>query len=429
MKFAKLGGSNLRVSNVCLGTMTWGSQNTEGAQAACSAGPRSRRVARGRPPHVVLPARSRPLPCAEEAHAQLDAFVAAGGNFIDTAEARAAFTEVAICSDTPTPAQLYPVPPDAKYGGATETMIGNWLEKHPAQRASLVIATKVAGPTPSNWIPAAREKVLTGTWDDAAPLPRLVPEQIKRAVAASLVRLKTGYIDLLQLHWPDRYTPLWGSNVYLKGMEGKHQQQPRDTPERVPFDDVVRCLAELMEAGTIKAWGVSNETSFGVCQWVESAKRLGVSPPISIQNDFSLLDRRFEGELAETCSDINCNLGLLAYGCLNGGVLSGKYADGAKPAKARHALFPGFQARYHCDKALEAAARYAAIAAEAGLTPTQLALAWAYSRHFMAAVIIGATTLEQLDENIKAACIELPKSVLAAVDAVHADIRNPNLRN
>lgn len=251
-----------------------------------------------------------------------------------------------------------------------------------------------------------------------------------RAVAASLKRMKTDYIDLYQLHWPDRYTPLWGSHVYQKSMEGLHSQQPRPNPEdRVPFDDVVKCLGELLEEGSIKHWGVSNETSYGVCQWVAAAQRCGVRPPISIQNDFSLLDRRFEGELAETCSSINCNLGLLAYGALNGGTLSGKYSQGAKPAKARHTLFGGFQSRYHCDAALQAADLYADIASDVGITPAQLALAWAFSRHFMGAVIIGATTVEQLIENVKASEVELSKETLARIDAVHAQIRNPNLRN
>lgn len=318
--------------------------------------------------------------------------------------------------------------------------------------SQLVIATKISGPTPSNFIPANREKTLTGTWDNNAPLPRLKPEQIRRAVAASLKRLQTDYIDLYQLcvckkvcresalrcadkirqtrrHWPDRYTPLWGHHAYMKHLEGKHQQQPRDGPDDVAFDDVVKCMGELLEEGVIKHWGVSNETSYGVCQWVASARRLGVRPPISIQNDFSLLDRRFEGELAETCSSLNCNLGLLAYGALNGGALTGKYAQGAKPAKSRHTLFPGFQQRYHCPLALKAADMYADIAAEAGITPSQLALAWAYSRHFMAAVIIGATTVEQMEDNCRASDIELSKETLAKIDALHAQIRNPNLRN
>jgi len=179
MKYGKLGSSDLLVSNVCLGTMTWGSQNTEGA-------------------YVHNHQRRALLTSvyAEEAHEQLDAFIALGGNFIDTAE-------------------LYPVPPDAKYGGATEEIIGNYLSKHPGVREKLVIATKVSGPTTSNWIPANREKALTGSWDDTALLPRLKPEQIKRACQASLKRMKTDYIDLYQLHWPDRYTPLWGSFVYV----------------------------------------------------------------------------------------------------------------------------------------------------------------------------------------------------------------------
>ena len=207
-------------------------------------------------------------------------------------------------------------------------------------------------------------------------------------------------------------------------------QQPRESPDdRVPFEDVVKCMGELIEEGAIKHWGVSNETSYGVCQWVAAAQRLGVAPPISIQNDFSLLDRRFEGELAETCSSVHCNLGLLAYGALNGGSLSGKYSQGAKPAKARHTLFPNFQQRYHCPQALQAADMYREIAIEAGITASQLALAWAYSRLVMASVIIGATPVEQLEDNCKASDIELSKETLAKIDAVHAQIRNPNLRN
>ena len=343
------------------------------------------------------------------------------------------------------------MPPAPTYTGATETIIGNWIEAHPADRSRLVLASKVAGPMPVNFVSAAREKALSGKADAAAPLPRLVPEQIKHALAASLARLKTPYLDLLQLHWPDRYTPLWGSCVYDKSLEGKHSQQPRDSAERVPFDDVVRCLGELLAAGKIRAWGLSNETTFGVCEWAAAAKRCGVAPPVSIQNDFSLLDRRFEGELAEACSDANHDLGLMAYGALCGGTLSGKgYVDGC-----RHKLFPNFQARvvacavqqraahaltpppsptrapqgrYHCPASREAAEKYAVLAREAGVSPATLALAWAYSRHFMASVIIGATKLEQLLENIDAADVTLSKELLAKIEAVHAESRNPNLR-
>ena len=231
-------------------------------------------------------------------------------------------------------------------------------------------------------------------------------------------------IDLYQLHWPDRYTPLWGRTVYQKELEGGHQQQPRSGPDdRVPFDDVVRCLGELISEGKIRAWGVSNETSYGVCQWTEAARRLGVPPPVTIQNDFSLLDRRFTGELAETCSARHCNVGLLAYGALCGGTLSGKPSS---TEGSRHQLFPGFQMRYHCPASRAAAAKYADIACAAGLSPATLALAWAYSRHFMTSVIIGATSLAQLDENIKAADVQLSADVLAQIDAVHKEIRNPN---
>jgi aryl-alcohol dehydrogenase-like predicted oxidoreductase len=289
---------------------------------------------------------------------------------------------------------------------------------------------QVAGPTPRNFISSEREKTLTGEADPSAPLPRLVPDQVRRALAASLKRLKTSYVDLYQLHWPDRYTPLWGNAQYRKEKELGHEQQERpENDTRVPFDEVVLCMGELIEAGLIKAWGLSNETSFGVCTWVEAAKRLGVPPPCSIQNDFSLCDRRFESELAETCSSVNCNLGLLAYGALNGGMLSGKYAGGQKPEGARHTLFANFQARYTFAKSLAASEKYSAIAKEAGLTPAQLALAWAYSRHYMASVIIGATKQEQLLECVMAAEIELSKATLAAIEAVHMDHRNPNLRD
>ena len=156
-----------------------------------------------------------------------------------------------------------------------------------------------------------------------------------------------------------------------------------------------------------------------------AAKRCGVAPPVSIQNDFSLLDRRFESELAEACSDANHNIGLLAYGALCGGTLSGKgYTDGS-----RHKLFPGFQARYHCEASRAAAARYADIARAEGISPATLALAWAFSRSFMASVIIGATKLPQLIENIKAADVVLSKETVAKIDAVHTELRNPNLRN
>lgn len=325
-------------------------------------------------------------------------------------------------------AQLYPVPPSACYCGRTEEIIGSWLAKNEDKRSSIVLATKVAGPMPANYIPANREKTIVGAADAAAPLPRHSPSQIKRALMASLVRLRTTYVDLYQLHWPDRYTPLWGNNVYHKHMEQLHEQQPREAGDRIAFDEIVTCMGELIEEGLIREWGLSNESSFGVCAWVESCKRLGVRPPISIQNDFSLCDRRFEGELAETCSSINHNIGLLAYGALNGGTLSGKYTGGAKPDGARHSAFPNFQGRYLAPRSLAASEKYAALARSNGLTPAQLALAWAFSRSYMASVIIGATSVEQLLENLSAADIVLPQAVLNAIDAIHLEQRNPNVK-
>eukprot|EP00741_Cyanophora_paradoxa_P008686 tig00001368_g8409.t1 len=360
MEYKKLGSSDLMVSVVCLGTMTWGEQNTE-----------------------------------EEAHAQLDLALEMGVNFIDTAEG-------------------YPVPARAETCGTTERFIGNWLEKRRC-REKLIIATKVAGPG-RNWIAQHRRETL-GVDVDAKEVARLSGEQIKLAVNASLKRLKTTYIDLIQLHWPDRYVPLWGTSRY-----NPEQERPS-----VPFEESVAALGELIKEGKIRHWGLSNETTFGVCHFAEAAKRLGVPLPVSIQNDFSLVDRRFESELAEACAPGNYNIGLLPYGPLAGGTLTGKFLDGSKPAKARHVLFPGFQQRYHAEPTMAATRKYAELAKKHGITPTQLALAWCKSRWYVASTIIGATSVEQMREDVEAFRVTLSPDVLAAVDAIHAEARNPNI--
>uniref|UniRef100_A0A7R9SV01 NADP-dependent oxidoreductase domain-containing protein n=1 Tax=Polyblepharides amylifera TaxID=1486889 RepID=A0A7R9SV01_9CHLO len=372
MKYNKLGSSDMMVSEVCLGTMTWGAQNTE-----------------------------------EEAHAQLDAFIAAGGNFIDTAE-------------------LYPVPPGPEWVGKTEEFIGNWLEKR-TDREKMFIASKASGPRPADWIVAKR--------DPSAPAcpPALSPAQIRQAVDAILRRLKTPYLDLIQLHWPQRYAPLFGVNQYHVSMKDGHMFIPEEewaTREQASFEDQVRVCGELIKEGKVRHWGLSNETTFGVCQLCETAKRIGVPLPISIQNDLSLVDRRFESELAEACAPQNYNIGLIPYGCLAGGTLSGKYANGATPEGARHTRWPDFQARYICPLVQEAAKEYAVIAEKYGITQAQLALGWARSRWYCTSTIIGATSLKQLEENLSVYEMDmLSEPCLAEIDQVHLKFRNPNVQD
>mmetsp|Transcript_22255 Transcript_22255/g.38204 ORF Transcript_22255/g.38204 Transcript_22255/m.38204 type:complete len:361 (+) Transcript_22255:103-1185(+) len=359
MKYAKLGSSDLNVSNVCLGTMTWGKQNTE-----------------------------------EDAHAQLDLALSLGVNFIDTAE-------------------VYPAPPASETCGLTEKYIGTWLEKRGC-RDKIVLATKVAGPG-RDWINANR----SDPPNPSAPAARLTADQIPAACDASLRRLKTTYIDLYQLHWPDRYVPLWGESRYMP---------ERERPS-VSFDESVRAMGELIKAGKVRHWGLSNETTYGVCMMCDAAKRLGVPLPVSIQNDHSLVYRPFESELAEACAPSHFNIGLLAYGPLAGGSLSGKYLNGASNPKARHTLFPTFQPRYHAARTMAACAKYAELAKEKGMSPTELALRWMKSPRcwYVTSSIIGATTLEQLKENILAFDGELDGDTLDKIDEVHRQHRNPNM--
>ncbi|PRW59049.1 aldo keto reductase [Chlorella sorokiniana] len=362
MRYTKLGGDGPEVSIVCLGTMAWGEQNTE-----------------------------------EEAWEQLDYALAHGVNFIDTAE-------------------LYPVPPRPETCGRTEEMIGRWLQARGC-RDKVVLASKVMGGSKDGrtFVPANRTVPPAAD----APKPRLEPAQIFAAVAGSLRRLQTDYIDLLQLHWPDRWAPCFGKNQF----------RPEEHYDPVPFEEQVAAVGQLIKEGKVRHWGLSNETPFGVCKMCEAAAKLGVPPPVSIQNDFSLLDRRFEGHLAEACAPFNYNLGLLPYGPLAGGTLTDKYQSGGNAGpNARHVKFPGFQPRYHSERSLAAAAKYYELAQSKGLSLAQLALAWCKSRWYVASTIIGATTMEQLKEDIDAfENVDLDEQTLAAIDAIHLQIRNPNV--
>ena len=343
MKYNKLGDSNLNVSEICLGTMTYGLQNT-----------------------------------IEEAHQQLNYAVAEGINFIDTAE-------------------MYPVPSRADTQGKTEEYIGEWLVKQ--QRDKLIIATKVTGPSPRiTWIRGENRKVNRAN--------------IQQAIEDSLRALQTDYIDLYQIHWPDRYVPLFGAPDY----------DPNNEWDSTPIAEQLEVFAELIKAGKIRYLGISNETAWGVCEFCHLAEKLGLPKIVSIQNAFSLVNRVFHINIAEACR-FN-NVGLMAYSPLAFGILTGKYLQGV-PENSRLALFPEFDQRYRKTNLTEAIKSYIEIANKNNMTPAQLALAYVNSRWFVASTIIGATTMEQLKENISSVEISLTEEIIAEVDTVHAKYPNP----
>ncbi len=342
MEYRTLGRSDLRVSAVCLGTMTFGQQNTR-----------------------------------EEAHAQLDCALAQGVNFIDAAE-------------------MYPVPARAETCGATETIVGEWLVRQPRDR--VVLATKVAGPSRGlEWIRGG---------------PRLDRANIRAAVEGSLGRLRTDYIDLYQLHWPERNQPMFGEWRY----------DPSKERDATPIREQLETLAELVREGKIRYVGLSNEHPWGVMQFLRLAEEQGLPRVVSIQNAYSLVNRVFEYGLAELCH--REEVGLLAYSPLAFGHLTGKYLGGSAPP-GRLTLFENFGVRYTKPNLLPAVAAYAEIANRHGLAPTALALAFAYRRWFAASTIIGATTLAQLEENLAAWHVTLSPEVLEEIDAVHLRYTNP----
>uniref|UniRef100_A0A7S2QCI9 NADP-dependent oxidoreductase domain-containing protein n=1 Tax=Zooxanthella nutricula TaxID=1333877 RepID=A0A7S2QCI9_9DINO len=381
MKKVLLGGK-VEVTQCCLGTMTWGVQNNEA-----------------------------------DAHAQLDCFVAAGGTLVDTAE-------------------MYPVPPSGEVIGRTEEYIGTWLRARPERRRQIVLASKVAGPRPGGWIRANRKAEYAEKANDDTFNSALNREQIFEAIEASLRRLQTDYLDLYQLHWPERYTALFGRSAYEPPADGGHQLVP-EKREFGSVEEQVKAMGDLIKQGKVKHWGLSNETSCGVFLFCQAADRLGVPRPVSVQNDFSLVDRRFEAELAETCAHLQVSL--LAYGPLAGGYLSGKYTPGFERASvaiesrlsedSRHRKFPKFQPRYMGTATAAAAVKYCQLARDKGLAPATLALAWCTSRSYIrdtGSVIIGATTVEQLRENMEALAVSLDADILAAIDKVHRENPNPN---
>jgi len=343
MQLRILPGTELKVSEVCLGTMTWGEQNTEA-----------------------------------EAHEQLDYAVSQGINFIDTAE-------------------MYPVPPNGRTQGRTETFLGSWLARQ--RRDELVVATKVAGPGRRDWIRDGRTD--------------LTREVIAEAVDTSLKRLQIEVIDLYQIHWPQRNVPMFGATEFDPSKE-------KDGPS---VHEQVEGMAAMIKAGKIRYYGLSNETAWGVCEFRRVAGELGVPGPVTTQNSYSLVSRGIDNDLAEVL--FREKMSLLAYSPLAGGMLSGKYLGGVRPSKSRYTLFDGLGMRFRKPIVHEAVEAYAMLAQERGLTLVQLALAYVKSRWHVGASIIGATSMQQLEEDIEAAQFELDGETLAAIAAIQTTYPNP----
>jgi len=316
---------------------------------------------------------------AAEGHAQLDAALAAGVNFIDTAE-------------------MYPIPARAPTQGATERIIGEWLARR-GGRDRLVLATKVAGP--ASWLPHLR-----------GGHGRLDRRNVNAAIEASLQRLGTDYVDLYQVHWPDRETNFFGKLGY------------QATPDTgcVPIEETLGALGDLVGAGKARFVGVSNETPWGVMRYLRAAEAGGAPRIASVQNPYSLLNRSFEIGLAEIAH--REQLPLVAYSPLGFGTLTGKYLGGTRPAGSRLARFAQYR-RYTTAAGERACAEYVALARRHGLDPAHMALAFVTSRPFVASALLGATSLEQLEHDLASAEVLLDADVLQAIETVHTAHPNP----
>ena len=349
MEYRRLGRTDLKVSVICLGTMTWGQQNTEA-----------------------------------EGHEQMDYALDQGVNFFDTAE-------------------MYAIPPKPETQGSTERIIGNWFKAR-GNRDKVILASKIVGRGTSDWLR-----------DDKGPT-RVTAKQIKEAVDKSLKRLQTDYIDLYQIHFPERPMP-WGSNPT------RFSKAAFDRPDdETPITEQLDAFAEIVKQGKIRHLGLSNESAWGTMSFVQDAAARGTPRVQSIQNAYSLLNRTFETALAEIA--IREDVGLLAYSPLAQGFLTGKYLDGARPAGARTTLFDRGQ-RYQGAGTEEAIKQYLAVAREAGLDPAHMALAFVNSRAFVTANIIGATKMEQLKTDIASISVTLSPEIEAKIDAIHQLVGNP----
>lgn len=344
MQYTTLGNTDLKVSKICLGTMTFGEQNSEA-----------------------------------EGHEQLDFSLDRGVNFIDTAE-------------------MYAVPGRKETQGATERIIGTWTNSR-KNRDQFVLATKVTGPSPGiTWL--------------RNPL-KFNREQINEALEGSLQRLQTDYIDLYQLHWPERKANFFGKRGY------KHD--PED-PWEDNFLSIIEVLNDLVKAGKIRHWGLSNETPWGAMRYLSEADQHQLPRPVSIQNPYSLLNRLYEVGMAEVSIRENC--GLLAYSPMAFGLLSGKYHQGTARDAARLNVFKQMS-RYDSDNCYNATAEYLKVAEKYDLSLAQLSLAFVTTRPFMTANIIGATSMKQLRENIDSVEVDITDEMMEDINAIHEKMPNP----
>ena len=343
MKYTNLPNTDIKVSKICLGTMTFGNQNTE-----------------------------------KEGHEQLDFAIDKGVNFIDTAE-------------------LYPVPATAETSGRTSEIIGTWLKKT-GKRDKVVIASKIAG---------------TGDYTAHIRTTGFSPDSIREAIDLELNRLQTDYIDLYQLHWPERNTNTFSTRDYQHNPSDKWQDN---------FNEILHTLDDVIKSGKIREVGLSNERAWGTMRYLEEFKKFNLPRMITIQNAYSLLTRTFEGDLAEI--SMRENIGLLPYSPLAFGRLTGKYNDGSAADNARLNVFTHF-ARYNGRKALEATKCYLELANENGLSLTQMALAFINQQPFVTSNIIGATNTKQLKENIDSIYVALNNEIIEKINNIHAENPNP----
>ena len=353
MKTVQLGKSDLRVTPICLGTMTFGEQVSEA-----------------------------------DAHAILDRALASGINFVDTAE-------------------IYSIPTKAETFNVTETIIGRWFAKTPGARQKMVLATKVAGP--SRGMPWVR-----GGSDN------LSAADIEAACNGSLKRLQTDVIDLYQIHWPVRHVPMFGLTYF---------DPTKDNPALTSIHEQLQALGRLVKAGKVRAIGLSNETPYGVHEFVRLAEQHGLPRVATVQNPYCLINRTVDNGLDETLYRLGVSL--LAYSPLGFGLLTGKYDESGftgpgAPAQGRIAKFESVRKqRWGRQLALDAARRYNALAREHGLTPTQMALAFCYTKWQVASTIIGVTSVAQLDEDLAAWGTTLSPELLKAIDGIRRDITDP----
>ncbi len=347
MQTRKLGRTGLDVSLICLGTMTYGQQNTE-----------------------------------SDGHEQMDYALDQGVNFFDTAE-------------------LYSIPPKAETAGATETIIGTWFKAR-KNRKKVILATKIVGRTGMTWFRK-----------DGSP-GELSRAQITEAIDGSLRRLQTDYIDLYQLHWPDRPVPWGGNPTQFKAADYQGDSHP--------IEETLDILDGFVKSGKIRHIGLSNESAWGTCKFIRESETRNLPRVQSIQNAYNLLNRTFETALAEV--SLREDVGLLAYSPLAQGYLSGKYMNGARPANSRTTLFNRGQRyeKFNTDAAITA---YVQLAQEFGLDPSQMALAYVNSRSFVTSNIIGATTMAQLKTDITSVHVSITPELEARIDDLHQIYGNP----